>query len=64
MRYVDTSVWVAAHTKETRTEDMQAWLGDQAAGTLSISDWVVTEFASALAMKVRMGVLARAKSNP
>lgn len=36
---------------------MQAWLGEQAPGTLTISDWVVTEFASALAMKLRMGLL-------
>jgi uncharacterized protein len=43
MLYVDTSIWVAALTRETRTEDMQVWLAAQDAGTLAISDWVITE---------------------
>ena len=57
MRYLDTSVLVAALTREPRTADMQAWLGAQEAGTLCISDWTVTEFSSALSMKVRMEAL-------
>jgi uncharacterized protein len=58
MLYVDTSVWVAALTRETRTAEMQAWLAAQAPGSLAISDWVGTEFASALAMKLRMEILS------
>ena len=57
MRYLDTSILVAALTREPRTADMQQWLALQAADTLSISEWVITEFSSALSMKVRMGLL-------
>jgi predicted nucleic acid-binding protein len=57
MRYLDTSTLVAALTREPRTGDMQAWLASQPADTLCISEWVVTEFSSALSMKVRMDLL-------
>ena len=57
MRYLDTNILVAALTREPRTGDMQQWLALQAADTLSISEWVITEFSSALSMKVRMGLL-------
>jgi hypothetical protein len=57
MRYLDTSILVAALTREPRTGDMQAWLASQAADTLCISEWVITEFSSALSMKIRMDLL-------
>jgi hypothetical protein len=53
MLYVDTSVLVAALTRETETARMQTWLSNQQAGVLAISDWVVTEFSAALSMKLR-----------
>jgi hypothetical protein len=53
MLYVDTSVLVAALTRETETARMQTWLSNQQAGALAISDWVVTEFSAALSMKLR-----------
>jgi len=51
--YLDTSVVVAALTNEVRTEFVQAWLGNQAAGELAISDWVLAEFSAALSIKLR-----------
>lgn len=53
--YLDTSLLVAALTKETRTERCQGWLGERASDELLISDWVVTEFSAALSIKLRSG---------
>lgn len=55
MRYVDTSVLVAALTREAQTARMQNWLAGQAAGALAISMWVITEFSTALSIKLRTG---------
>ncbi|MDP1544012.1 MAG: type II toxin-antitoxin system VapC family toxin [Polycyclovorans sp.] len=57
MLYVDTSILVAALTNESQTADAQDWLGQQLAGELAISDWVMTEFSAALSMKLRGGYL-------
>lgn len=54
MIYVDTSVIVALLTVEPRTQDVTAWyagLDDTPAG----SDWLLTEFYSALSIKLRTG---------
>jgi uncharacterized protein len=53
--YLDTSVLVSAHTDEARTKDVQAWLGKQKTGALTIRDWVIAEFSAALAKKQRVG---------
>ncbi|MES1944077.1 PilT protein domain-containing protein [Salinisphaera sp. PC39] len=57
MLYLDTRLLVAVLTPEARTHDMQDWLASQAPGSLAISEWVLTEFSSALSMKTRMGDL-------
>lgn len=63
MRYVDTSLLVAALLNEKSTAMAQRWLGAQPAGELAISDWVVTEFSAALSMKLRTGELEPPQRN-
>lgn len=57
MRYVDTSLLVAALLNEKSTAATQRWLSEQPAGELAVSDWVATEFSAALSMKLRTGDL-------
>lgn len=55
MTYVDTSALVALFTGESRGEALLRWLARHPKVEYCISDWVVTEFASALAIKMRRG---------
>lgn len=57
MIYIDTSVIVAAMTREGTTMRVQRWIESQPEGELVISPWVVTEVSSALSLKVRTGAL-------
>jgi hypothetical protein len=57
MIYLDTSVLVAALTNEAGTGRVQDWLGAQIPENLAVSDWVATEFSSALSIKLRSGQL-------
>ncbi len=59
MVYVDTSVIVALLTVEPKTQSVTAWyaeLGD----TPTCSDWLLTEFSSALSIKLRTGQITEA----
>lgn len=55
--YLDTSLLVASVVPESGTEAAHAWLDDNTHEALGVSDWSVTEIASALSMKVRLGQL-------
>jgi len=54
MIYLDTSAVVPVFIREPASEAVDAWL-ESCSETLVSSDWLVTEFASALSIKVRRG---------
>lgn len=56
MIYLDTSLIVALLTNEPAAESVAEWLKRQS-GYLHISGWTITEFSSALSLKVRTGQL-------
>ncbi len=58
--YVDTSILVAAHTREPHTVLAQAWLAGQSGGGLILTTWALVECDSALAIKRRRGELDEA----
>jgi uncharacterized protein len=53
IRYLDTSILVAALTIEAKTAEVQLWLSRQPVDDLAISEWVTAEFSAALSIKLR-----------
>jgi hypothetical protein len=53
--YLDTSVIVTVLTMETTSDDVERWLKPRDIAELLVSDWTVTEVASALSRKLRKG---------
>jgi uncharacterized protein len=51
--YLDTSLLVAALTRESKTASVQRWLREQSTTALAVSDWAITEFSAALSLKLR-----------
>jgi predicted nucleic acid-binding protein len=59
MHYFDTSFLVPLILPEPTSEKIQHFLGRKRTEDLAISHWTCSEFASVLALKVRMGKLNR-----
>lgn len=53
MLYLDTSVLVPLFVPEPESDPVRTWFDARAEDTLAISDWTMTEFASAMGIKVR-----------
>lgn len=58
MDYLDSSLLVAAVSKELASPNVQLWFASQPAGQLCTSAWAITEVSSALAMKRRAGTIS------
>lgn len=61
MIYVDTSAIVALLTVEPKTQNVTAWYA-RLRDTPSCSDWLITEFSSALSIKLRTGRINEANA--
>ncbi|MFN3720443.1 MAG: type II toxin-antitoxin system VapC family toxin [Rhizobium rhizophilum] len=55
MEYIDTSIIVALLAREPAAERVSEWLREQTPGSLHVSGWTMTEFSSALSLKLRTG---------
>nr|WP_250890174.1 type II toxin-antitoxin system VapC family toxin [Sphingobium nicotianae] len=58
MLYLDTSAIVPAFIREPATERVHALIAERGGEAMAISQWTLTEFSSALALKARMGAIS------
>jgi predicted nucleic acid-binding protein len=61
MRYLDTSLLVPLHIHEPKSPIVRAWLVGIGAGELAVSEWCITEFASAASIKTRTNQIDKAQ---
>ena len=61
MRYVDTSVFVPFFVREPASATVETWFERVGLGALTLSRWTVTEFVSAIGIKVRARALTGVK---
>jgi len=59
MVYVDTSALVPTFIREPKSDAVLAWI-ENSGESLVVSEWAITEFSSAAAIKVRTGEIAAA----
>jgi uncharacterized protein len=55
--YCDTSLLIPAFLPEETSARVLAWMAGKEPGTLIVSNWSITEFSSAVSIKVRTGKL-------
>ena len=58
MQYFDSSLIVSLLSSELRTHDLQQWFSGLDPESLYLSEWVLTEFQSAMSFKRRTGQLS------
>jgi uncharacterized protein len=61
--YVDTSVLVALLTNESTAPAIRRWYAEDNHSVFVTSDWVLSEFSSALSLKVRTGQLTTTQAD-
>jgi predicted nucleic acid-binding protein len=59
-RYLDTSVIVSFVINEIQTQAVRDWLAGSSAESNVVSEWTITEFHSALSLKLRTGQISPA----
>ena len=63
IHYLDTSLLVPLHIHEPKSPNVRAWLIGVGAAELAVSEWCITEFASASSIKTRTGQIDQAKKD-
>jgi predicted nucleic acid-binding protein len=63
IRYLDASAAVPIYVNEDSSFTIRSWFRSVDPGQLALSHWTMTEFASALGIRVRMGTLLPADAH-